>query len=116
MGICIHADKLPTLHELTILKFADERGEVNKVRIISEATHKWRDIASLICDDPNKTRDLEVKYHSDSNECLRQVFIENFINRKPQKYSQNWSGLIELLDDVGLEALAENVKRALSCK
>ena len=75
-----------------------------------------RHIVSLICDDPNKTKVLEEKYHSDSNECLRQIFIENFINKMPQRYSQNWSGLIELLDDVGLETLVEKIKCALSCK
>ena len=99
---------MPTLAELMILKYRDQ-----KVRIISKASCKWKDIASIICDEPNKTSTLEEKYHGDPNECLRQIFIENFINKKPKNYSHDWSGLIDLLDDVGLETLAENVKQAL---
>ena len=109
-----YADKLPTLNELVILKYYD-KGKKKKIRIIDEASHKWKAITCLICDNTNTTTVLEQKYHSDPNECLRQTLIDNFISRKPQRYSQNWSGLVELLDDVGLETLAENVKYALSC-
>ena len=110
--VCCTADKLPTLDELVILKYKD-KGEKKKIRIIADASHKWKMIASLICDDANRMIVLEQRCHSDPEECLRQTFIENFINKKPLKYSQNWDGLIELLGDVGLEKLAENVKHAI---
>ena len=67
----------------------------------------------LICSDPNKINILEQKHHGDSENCLRQIFVEDFINKKPQKYSQDWNGLIELLGDVDLETLAEKVGTAL---
>ena len=38
-----------------ILKYTD-KGEN---RIVGKASHKWKDIASLICDDANKTSVLE---------------------------------------------------------
>ena len=96
-----------------VLKCISE-GKEKRVRIISSASHKWKDIASLICDDANKTCVLEKKYQNEPSECLRQVFIDNFINKKPQDYPQNWNGLIELLNDVELEVLASEVKKALS--
>ena len=95
-----------------ILKYKDE-GEEKKIRIIRTASHKWKGIASLICDETHQTNVLEQKYQNDPEECLRQVLICNFIDKKPQKYSQNWKGLIELLDDVGLERFAKEVKHAL---
>ena len=110
----LYADQVPTLDELMILKYKD-KGEKKKIRIISEASHKWKDITCLICGNTNTTAILEQKCRDDPNECLRQSFIDNFISKKPQGYSQNWSGLVELLDDVGLETLAEKVKHALSC-
>ena len=109
-----YADELPTLDELLILKYTD-KGEKKKLRIINEARHVWKDIANLICDDANIASVLEEKCRGDHKECLKQTFIDNFINRKPKNYSQDWNGLIELLDDIGLETLAENVKYALSC-
>ena len=104
---------MPTLDDLVLLKYVD-KGEKKRVRIIDEASHKWKDIASLICSDANKVRVLEQEYRGDPKECLRQTFLENFIDKKPQKYSQDWDGLIELLDDVDLETLAKKVKDTLS--
>ena len=110
----IHVDKLPSLDQLMILKYIAE-GVKKKVRIISEASHKWKNIANLICGDINITVIMEQKCHGDPEECLKQTFIDYFISKRPQGYSQDWNGLIELLDDVSLETLAENVKQALSC-
>ena len=106
-------DELPDLDELIVLKYTDE-GENKKIRIISKAAHKWKDIANLICDDANKVAVVQEACR-DPNECLKKVFIDNFINKKPRKYSQDWNGILELLDDVELETLAEKVKYALKC-
>ena len=108
-----YAELLPSIDELLILKYKDQ-GEKKKVRIISKASHKWKVIASLICDDANRTTVFEQKYPNDPEESLRQTLIENFISKKPKKYTQDWNGLIELLDDVDLETLAKSVKHALS--
>ena len=110
----LYTDELPTLEELLILKYTD-KGKKQKVRVISEASHKWKNIASLICGDVNVATILEQKYHGDPEECLRQTFIDYFINKKPQGYTQDWNGLIELLDDVELETLAKKVNHALLC-
>ena len=107
-------DELPTLDELLILKYTNE-GKRHKIRIIKEASHKWKDIANLICGDVNVTITLEDKCRGDPNECLKRTFIDYFINKKPQGYTQDWNGLTELLDDVDLQTLAEKVKHAFLC-
>ena len=106
-------DELPTLEELLILEYTD-KGTRHRVRIIDEASHRWRDITNLISNDVNVTNKFKEKCGGDPNECLRQTFIDYFINKKPQWYTQDWNGLIELLDDIDLEPLAEKVKHALS--
>ena len=95
-----------------MLKYT-EQGEEKKVQIIKDACHKWKDIASSVCDDPNKVSKLEEKHRGNHDDCLRQTLVEDFINKKPIRYSHNWSGLIELLKDVDLEELAQRVKHAL---
>ena len=107
-----YVDELPTLSELMMLKY-QEKGELRRVHIIEEASHKWKDIASLLCDDPNKVRILEQQHPGDTLECLRQTFIDEFLDKKPELYSQNWSGLIELLEDIGLVTLAKRVQHVL---
>ena len=110
----MYTDELPTLEELLVLKYSD-KGKKQRVRVISEASYKWKNIANLICGDVNITTTLEQKYRGDPNECLRQTFIDYFINKKPQRYTHDWNGLIELLDDVELETLAKKVNHALLC-
>ena len=105
-------DQLPTLKELMMLKYTEE-GEEKKIRIIKEACHKWKDIASLICDEHNTISVLEQQHPGKPHDCLRQTLIDGFLNKEPTNYSHNWSGLIELLDNVDLEELAERVKHAL---
>ena len=110
---CIIVDKVPTVGELTMLKYTDDKGERKVLRIINGACHKWKDIATLICDDANVTSVMDEHYRGDPSECLRQMFIGYFIEKKPHYYTQDWNGLIELLEDVDLETLALLTKDAL---
>ena len=112
MNVLFFAAQLPTLKELMMLKYT-EKGEEKKIRIIKEASHQWKDIACLICDNPNKVSKLEDEHRGKHDHCLRQMLVDDFINKKPADYSHNWSGLIELLDSVDLEELAGRVKHAL---
>ena len=112
-NITYYAVMLPTISELVLFKYT-KRGEKKKLKIISKASHKWKDIARLICSDANITSKLENNYHGDPNECLRQTFIDYFIDKKPQGgYTQDWNGVVELLDDVSLQTLAEDVRYAV---
>jgi hypothetical protein len=99
----VYTGEAPTIEELVLLKYT-LKGKKEKLRNINEASHKWKDIASLICGG------------GDPNECLRQTFVGYFIGKKPHRYTQDWNGLIELLEDVDLETLSENIKRALATK
>lgn len=98
-----------TLPQLTVLK--SQSG--SKVQIIERAQHKWKDIAGLICSNSNKISTLENEGKS-SKDCLRQVLVEDFIENKPQNYSNDWKGLIKLLNDVDLTTLADEVKEFFS--
>ena len=105
---------IPTLQELTMLKYTTSGGEKRRLSIINEASSKWRDIVSLISDDPNRARILEEECSGKPHDCFRQALIDDFIGKKPQKYSQDWNGLIEILEDVQLQSVAEKAKTALS--
>ena len=95
------------------MKYKDDEQKDKKVCVISSAQHKWKDITSIISKDANTMSALETKY-SDPNDCCRQVFLDYFINCKPETYSQDWKGVIELLEDVNLKTLAEEVKKAVT--
>ena len=79
-----------------------------------EASYRWKDIASLISNDPLRICALEQQHRGRPEDCLRQTLIDDFISQKPEDYSHDWRGLIELLDDVDLKTLAEKIKHALT--
>ena len=95
------------------MKYKDDEQKDKKVSVISRVQHKWREIVSIISKDANRISALEKQY-SDPNDCCRQVFLDCFINCKPKNYSQDWKGVIELLEDVDLQNLAEEVKKAVT--
>lgn len=102
----IITDKV-TVEELMELRHA--RGRIHwKLPIIKHASFKWKDIAKLIGCHTQRMKVLEEQC-KDLDDCLKQALIENFIQNKPKHYCRDWSGLAELLNDVGLKCLAENI-------
>ena len=102
----IFADKI-TIEELIERRHVD--GRVHwKLPIIKHASFKWKDIAMLIGFNAKRVKALEEQY-KDSEVCLKQALITNFIQNKPGNYSQDMNGFAELLNDVGLKRLAERI-------
>ena len=77
-------DERPTLDELLILKYTD-KGEKKRIRIIREACHMWKDIATFICHDRNIIRVLEQKHHGDPQRVLDTNICRQFHQQKTQK-------------------------------
>ena len=103
----------PTWGELGLLKFSKD-GKKHKLSIIKQASHRWKDIAGRLSIDPNRATTVGLNFRENSEDCLRTLFVEDFINKKPANdYSQDWNGIIELLDDIGEEALSKKVKECL---
>ena len=105
-------EEKPKQQELELLKYKND-VQTTRIRIIHRASHKWRDIAAIICGDTNKIDILEQRCDRDPVRCLRQVLVENFLNKKPAEYPQTWEGLIELLRDIDLDDLAEDVEHVI---
>lgn len=107
------AGKKPDIGQLLCLDF-EKDGEEISVEIISDASHKWRDIArALASSKPNLVANLSRKHQDNQEECLNEVFVEHFINNKPEKYTNDWAGLIKLLNKVKLGELSKKVKEAV---
>ena len=86
------------------------------VRIINRISHRWREITTLLSNDTNKAENLSLKFNNDPHKCLHQLFLDCFIKNKPanDRYSHDWDGIIELLEDIEEAALAEKVKEMVT--
>ena len=103
--------------DLHVLKRCDKSGKtMQTVNIINSVSHRWRQLASLLSDDINKAENLSQKFNNDPHMCLEQLFKDCFIKNKPavDRYSQDWDGLIELLEDIDEAAIAEEVREIVT--
>ena len=104
--------------DMQLLKYRGKDGKVQRLNVISRASHKWKRIADRISNNPSKTESLSLQCNHNPSECLRQLFKDCFISNKPaNEYSQDWEGIVELLKDVEEEQLAVEVKdMVVKCK
>ena len=101
------------MSQLIVLKYVD-KGKEKEVRILDKAISKWKDITYLVYPESGSSKIIALEsQYKEHRECLRQVLAEGFLENKPEKYSQDWNGLIVLLKDVQLIPLAEEVEHAL---
>ena len=98
-------------HLLRKLDFVSN-GQTVSIDIISKASHKWTKIADFITTEHNVVDNLRDEFRGKNEEAFRKLMVEHFIEKKPHRYSQDWKGLIDLLDDAGLGSLASDIDKA----
>ena len=99
----------PTSSNLTVIRWRNERGEVNKFRLKSFIIHKWRDIGNLVV--PRQQLEVWAK-EKDVKECCEAV-LSYWLDHPPRHYPATWEGLYELLDDSELGQVAIELKEAV---
>ena len=110
---------LPVSHHLLdMIKWEDEKGSIQELRIYSKSTHKWQEIATRLGFDLGEIASIEETYPRNSRFRVTAVFRPWFDNatnlRNARRYPKSWQGLIDLMKDSELGELAEELQRALS--
>ena len=96
-----------------MFKWKDESG-AKQLRIIEETSPKWQDLAILVGLSKSQMDGIKKESLGETEQCCLCVFDRWIIsNGEFTDYHITWSGLHELLEDIGLRALAEKVKTAL---
>ena len=106
----------PSLYKSSfiVLKWNDESGVQQSIRILDDVCNSWKDIAELIRLDPSRIIGIETLRHWDPKECCRDVFDDWLKQGKGKgNYEANLEGLQSLLEDIQHGALAKKLKDAL---
>ena len=112
---------LPTIasHHLNLFKWEDENGVKHELRIYSEISHKWREIAGLLGFQHGEIESLQDDYRRNGDR-VRQVlgrWFEDAVNlphHDPDKYPLSWDGLLSILHDAQLGEVKKVLCKALS--
>ena len=103
-----------SLRFLKLFKWKDESGAKQQLRIIEETSSEWEDLAIFLGLSTSKIDGIKKEFFMKAEQCCLRVFDHWIIsNGEFTDYPVTWSGLQELLEDIGLRALAKLLKTAL---
>ncbi len=108
--VCFIISALPfTMKNLIILKWTDKSGQQKTLRLRDEMSPKWHDAGALLGLTTANLECISAKHREHCEECLKDVLQEWFRNDSPD-YPATWGGLLSLLDDLKLHALAKSLQ------
>ena len=97
-----------------MFKWRGESGAKQQLRIIESISSKWQDLATLVGLSMSQMDGIQKQSLLETEQCCLRVFDHWIIsNREFTNYPITWSGLQELLEDIGHRALAKQMKTAL---
>ena len=97
-----------------VLKWNDESGVQQSMRILDNVCNSWKDIAVLIGLDSSRIKAIETVRQLDPMECCRDVFDDWLKQGKGKgNYEANLEGLQSLLEDITHGTLAKKLKDML---
>ena len=103
-----------SLRFLKLFKWKDESGAEQQLKIIEEISSKWQDLAILVGLSMSQIDGIQKQCLMEAEQCCLRVFDHWIIsNGEFTEYPITWSGLHELLKDIGHRAVAERMKTAL---
>ena len=104
------------MRQLTMLEYTKD-GEKKTINIISRAAHAWSKVADLITDDIHVVDNLRDQHRGRNEEAFKQLLKDCFIGNTPLGgYTQDWNGMVKLLNDVRLGTLASEVEEAIKSR
>lgn len=111
--LCVIAS-VPTIKNLTLLKWKDKDGCTQKLKVLQEVCAKWELMGDLIGLSPGQLDAIKTDYDCRGVEvCCRQVFLE-WLQHEEGEYCATWQGLCELLEDMELSSIAKKLKEILT--
>ena len=101
------------VRHLKLIKWRDERGEIQRFSLMERVSLHWRDIGELIGLSFQQLECLAGEHRGKYIDCCRAVLC-SWLDDPPEEYPITWRGLIELLQDSELGQVVSELKNALS--
>ena len=101
-----------SLKKLSLLKWTDSNGQPQELRLLDELSARWQEVGDLLELSPSRLDGIEVQRRCDARMCCRDVLLD-WLKMDEGSYSVNWDGMLCLLKDMKLSALARILQEAL---
>ena len=109
------ADRIANIHQVRKIKYT-RNGKKENLDLVHKACHKLSTIADLIDEVGNAADNLRREYHGNNEEAFAKLLKIYFIEADPVfgDYPKDWNGLVRILRDAKLGALATEVEEAIT--
>ena len=101
-----------SIKNLTLLIWTDSNGQSQELRLCDELSARWQEAGDLLELSPSRLVGIEVHRHCDARMCCREVLLD-WLKMDGGSYSVNWEGMLCLLKNMKLSALAVTLQGAL---
>lgn len=98
--------------DLRVIKWTDERGQIQRYFLMEKIQNKWSDIGELVGLSLAQLEDISKEHQRNAEQCFRAV-LKQWFDHPPPDYPTTWSGLLELLEDCRLTDVVAELKDAL---
>ena len=102
-------EKRPESHQLNPLKYMDDHGKVQRIRILDEIGTRWYDVGWNLRIGDEHLENIGERERHDPTSCARAMVIKWLQSGQ----DPTWVKLIEALEDSELTTLVEKLKMAL---
>ena len=105
----------PTLKQLTLLKWENEHGQTQRLRILEDVCTKWKNIGTLIGLTAGRLNIIEVDRHDKPEDCCREVFDDWLKQGDQGSYPMTWDSMCTLLEDLNFIKTAKEIGEWQRC-
>lgn len=98
------------MKHLELLKWRDEGGREQELRVVSRVSSQWRSFGRQLGFQSNELDVLEERSLRDPNKCWLEVMRQWLERGGYHDYPATWEGLYQLLDDLRFESVASELR------
>ena len=110
--LSLFAEPSLTISSLTCLRWTDRNGTVCVIKIRDKISPKWIEAGDLLGLSSERLKGIDLQHRGDVGMCIRDVLVD-WLHENKGSYPTTWEGVVQLLEDMELSAIAQLLKIAL---
>ena len=99
---------------LNLIKWKDEEGREQELRVVDQVSSKWREFGMLLGFSHDQLDAWRDQHLADANKCWNRVINQWLTEGGSRRYPATWEGFYALLRDTRFRNIAKKLKNAVA--
>lgn len=83
----------PTLSKLTLIKWKDDKGKIQRFKLIKQISDKWDEMGTLVGLETAQLNGIKQSCLNEANKCCKEVFSHWLEEEDTSEYPKTWDGV-----------------------